>query len=187
MRGGKGWMLGAVFAIAVAAPQAALAKGPTVEPVKLRDSCDKATFDATFGPGICQRAGGSVSAQTFLAKLNPKDFGHNAWWINASGGRLGTTKIKVGDTLQVTNEGGEAHTFTAVEKYSTAKSFTGGCVAGLSTPLGLAPFPGQCATALPATIVQPGATVNVTGLSAGIYHFQCLIHPWMRQTVEVDK
>jgi hypothetical protein len=100
---------GAVTAAAIIAPPAAFADGPKVESVKLRDSCGKASFDATFGAGICQRAGGSVSVHEFNSELNPKDFRHNAWWINASGRRLGTTKIKVGDALRITNEGGEAH------------------------------------------------------------------------------
>jgi plastocyanin len=180
-------LAGGLAALAAATPATALADGPKVEKVELRDACNKASFDATFGPGICQRNAGSVSGPEFLSKLNPKDFGHGAWWINASGGRVGTTNIKVGDTLRITNQGGENHTFTPVERYSSATSFTGGCVPPLSQPLGLTAFPGDCGKALAETVVGPGTTFDLKGLGAGTYHFQCVIHPWMRQTVKVAR
>jgi plastocyanin len=191
MKQGRGWKVVAlVVGVAVMAPAAASAKGggPKAEDMKLVDACDKASFDATFGPGICQRNAGSVSAAEFSAKLNAKDFGHGAWWINASGGRVGTTKIKQGDSLHVINEGGEAHTFTEVEKYAPGTtSFTGGCIAPLSTPLNLAAFPGDCGAALASTTVQPGRTADVFNLTVGTHHFQCVLHPWMRQTVQVER
>jgi plastocyanin len=176
-----------VLGVSAVSPAVAAADGPKVEPMKLRDACNKASFDATFGPGLCQRNAGSVSGAEFLSKLNPKDFGHGAWWINASGGRVGTTTIKLGDTLRAVNEGGENHTFTEVEKYTSARGFTGGCIGGLSTPLGLTPFPGDCGRAIAETIVTPGASSNRTGLSVGTHHFECILHPWMRQTVEVRR
>jgi plastocyanin len=120
--------------------------------------------------------------------MNPEDFGHGAWWINASRGRMGTTTIDRGDWLRVTNIGGENHTFTNIEQYSTARSFTGGCIAPLSAPLGLTTlFPGDCRAAIAATTVAPGQTVDFKGLAVGTYHFECPFHPWMRQTVEVRR
>jgi hypothetical protein len=189
MHGRRRWIMttATIAAVTALAPQAAFAGGPKAEQVKLRDACNKASFDATFGPGICQVNAGSVSAQEFQSKLNPSDYGHGAWWINASGGRVGTTKIKLGDSLHVVNEGGESHTFTEVEKYTTATSFVGGCVSGLSTPLGLTPLPGACGSTIGATVVAPGAASDRTGLAVGIHHFECIIHPWMRQTVEVQR
>ncbi|HEX8103022.1 MAG TPA: hypothetical protein VF533_10435 [Solirubrobacteraceae bacterium] len=178
---------GTVIAAGALAPAAADASSPKVEPMRLVDACDKASFDATFGPGICQRDAGSVSANELLAKLNTKDFGHGAWWINASGGRVGTTTITWGDSLKAINEGGEAHTFTEVEKYTTLRSFTGGCIAGLSDRLGLTKFPGDCGKAIGETIVQPGGTSLRTNLSVGTHHFECILHPWMRQTVSVRR
>ena len=58
-----------------------------------------------------------MSPSEWQPQMNPKDFGHGAWWINASGGRVGTTTVKVGDTFPVVNEGGESHAFTQVEAY----------------------------------------------------------------------
>lgn len=176
------------LALLAFAPSASLAKGPDAEEVRLEDRCDKPTWDATFGPGLCQRDAGSVSPEDWQEKMNPKDFGHGAWWINASGGRVGTTKIDQGDWLRVTNTGGENHTFTNIERYSSEKGFTGGCIAPLSAPLGLTTlFPGDCGAAIAATTVAPGKTVDFKGLAVGTYHFECLFHPWMRQTVEVRR
>jgi plastocyanin len=180
-------LVGACLALGLAAPTAALADGPKAEKVKLTDSCDKPTWDATFGPGICQRDAGSVTPAEWQSKMNPKDFGHGAWWINASGGRVGTTKLDLGDWLRVTNEGGEAHTFTMIEGYSSLQSFTGGCIPPLSDPLGLTRFAGDCGAALANTTVAPGKTVDFKGLGVGTYHFECLFHPWMRQTVQVRR
>ena len=70
-------VLGAMV-VSVAPASAARADSPKAEPMRLQDACNKASFDATFGPGICQRNAGSVSAQEFLSKLNTKDFGHGA-------------------------------------------------------------------------------------------------------------
>lgn len=176
-----------VLGVCAVSPAVAAGDGPKVEPMKLRDACNKASFDATFGPGICQRNAGSVSGPEFNSKLNPKDFGHGAWWINASGGRVGTTTIKFGDTLRAINEGGENHTFTEVEKYTSVRGFTGGCIPPLSAPLGLTPFPGDCGRAIGESVVAPGASSDRTGLSVGTHHFECVIHPWMRQTVEVRR
>ena len=178
----------AVAAALLMAPGVAYAGDPDAEKVELVDKCDKASFDATFGPGLCQRDVGSVSAQEWQAEMNPEDFGHGAWWINASGGRVGTTKIDRGDWLRVSNIGGESHTFTNIEAYSTATSFTGGCIAPLSVPLGLTErFPGDCGAAIAATTVAPGKTVDFKGLGVGTYHYICLFHPWMRQTVKVER
>ena len=142
-------VVGMVMAVGALTPPAAMASSPKVEPMRLLDACNKASFDAAFGPGLCQRNAGSVTANDFLSKLNAKDFGHGAWWINASGGRMGTTTIKWGDSLKASNEGGESHTFTEIEKYTTAKTFVGGCIAPLSDPLGLVRFPGDCGKAIP--------------------------------------
>jgi plastocyanin len=93
------------------------------------------------------------------AELNPKDFGHNAWWINASGRRNDITKMKAGDTLHVTNGGGILHTFTEFPQFGGGR--------------------------IPATGVPQGTSKNVT-LSVGTHRFQCVFHPWMRQTFQVS-
>ena len=78
--------------------------------------------------------------------------------------------------------------FTQIEKYSSVRTFTGGCIAPLSAPLGLTtPFPANCGVAIAETTVAPGKTVDFKGLAVGTYHFECLFHPWMRQTVKVER
>jgi plastocyanin len=182
----KGFIAGAAIALSLLAPAIARADAPKAEPVRALDACDKPTWDATFGPGLCQRDAGGVTPAEWQSKMNPKDFGHGAWWFNVSGGRVGTTKLKQGDWFRVTNEGGEAHTFTNLEAYG-GTGFTGGCIAPLSTPLGLSVFGGDCANGIANTTIQPGQTVDFAALPIGTYHFQCLFHPWMRQTVKVEK
>ncbi len=175
------WALSVVGACAailcLAAPGVASAK---VEQVRLLDQCDPVTFNAQFGAGFCQRTGSGVSFDDFSAQLNPKDFGHNAWWINASGGRNGITKMNAGDTLHVTNGGGILHTFTEFPQ------FGGGCIPPFSVPLGLPviPFVPDCLAIIGATGVPQGTSKDVS-LSVGTHRFQCVFHPWMRQTFDV--
>jgi hypothetical protein len=172
------WVLGACAAIAacLAVPGVASAK---VENVRLLDQCDPVTFNAAFGANFCQRTGSGVSLEDFREDINPKTFGHRAWWINASGGRNGTTKIRAGDVLRVANEGGIAHSFTELP------AFGPGCIPDFSAPLGIGvrPFP-ECLP-LFGTIVAQGTSTDVANLSVGTHRFQCIFHPWMRQSVEV--
>jgi hypothetical protein len=87
-----------------------------------------------------------------------------------------------GGTLDASNKGGEEYTFTEVP------NFGGGCVAVLNGLLGLSPVP-ECARfpggAFGATLVAPGETLTTGPLAPRIHRFECLIHPWMRTTVEV--
>src|SRR3954454_19002672 len=95
--------------------RAAVARSP-------RSSSSRTTATSPRGTRRSGRASASATSaaspqEEWQSKMNPQDFGYGAWWINASGGRVGTTKIKVGDVLRVVNEGGEAHTFTQDESY----------------------------------------------------------------------
>ena len=54
---------------------------------------------------------------------------------------------------------------------------------------GQAPVP-ECAAgfsdvSVAKTRLLQGSTSQITGLSRGIHHFQCCLHPWMRVTVDV--
>jgi hypothetical protein len=177
------WLLalGAVTALFGVLPVASMAAGPKVETIRLQDQCDLVSFTANpTTTGGCVRDAGGVTAEEFLSKINPKDFGHRAWWFNAPGGRNGVTTLRVGDTLRGTNEGGEIHSFTEVPQ------FGGGCLPQFTLPLGLPlrDFTTECLPGF-ATIVLPGQSRDVTNLSVGTHFFQCIIHPWMRQTIEV--
>jgi len=171
----------AVSALFAVLPAASMADGPKTETIRLQDTCDLVSFTANpTTTGGCVRDAGNTTAEDFLAKINPKDFGDRAWWFNASGGRNGVTTLRVGDTLRGTNEGGEIHSFTEVP------AFGGGCLPQFTLPLGL-PLRDFASECLPdfATLVFPGQSLDVTNLSVGKHFFQCIIHPWMRQTVVV--
>jgi hypothetical protein len=72
------------------------------------------------------------------------------------------------------------HSFTEVQQYG------GGCVAVLNNILHLTAVPECGIGAFPATLIPSGGTLTVSGLSAGVHHFECLIHPWMRTDVTVQ-
>jgi hypothetical protein len=152
------------------------------ENVTLNDNCDPATFNAVLGPNACVAHGAAptVTLGEFFAKLNPVDFGHPAWNMSPT-----LVKIHANESLKVTVNGGEGHTFTEVPMFGP------GCVPQLNGPLGLtvgAPTPAQCGVFFATTSVAAngGSTLVVSGLSAGTHLFECEIHPWMRTTVKVE-
>jgi len=148
--------------------------------VALADNCDPITFNAALGPNTCVGKGDTTFGQ-FIAVLfsafidNSKVFaGHPAWRFQPA-----YLDIHAGQTLRVTNTGGEAHTFTEVVTYG------GGSIVVLNgTDVVRAP---EC-PANPANldVVAQGQTLDVKGLSLGQHKFMCCIHPWMRAIVEVE-
>jgi plastocyanin len=151
--------------------------------VTLVDNCDPATFNAAVGPGTCATTPHRLDT-TFgefigllFSPLAKNVIGHPAW--NFSPGYI---SVPGGQTVRVTNAGGERHTFTEVT------DFGGGFVPllnGVGTP-GLVPLvPAPACLASPGS-VAPGNTVQIKGLSPGVHKFQCCIHPWMRAVVDVE-
>jgi hypothetical protein len=140
--------------------------------VQMLDACDGPSFDAAIGAGSCQRNGG-VTFQQFIADLMSR--GQAPAW------RFSPTHLKLATAGQIDayNKGGEFHTFTEVG------SFGGGCVPELNAVLDLSPVPECGIPGIFATGAAPGGEVETGELSAGTHRFQCLIHPWMRATVEV--
>jgi plastocyanin len=102
--------------------------------------------------------------------LSAAVIGHEAWRNDPP-----YLQVHTDQDVKVTNRGGRVHTFTEVAE------FGGGRVPPLNQ--GLVPAP-ECATA---ANMPPGATAEVTGLSAGNHRFQCCIHPWMRAVVKVGE
>jgi plastocyanin len=146
--------------------------------VVVRDDCDPATFDAALDdPNACVKDG-STTFQEFVGQLITQ--GRAPAWRFAPD-HLG---LSTGGTIDAVNRGGEAHTFTEVA------SFGGGCIDFLNGLLGLSRVP-ECAGfdtgegAFFDTFVPAGGTLPTDSLSAGIHRFECLIHPWMRTTVNV--
>src|SRR5262249_1520154 len=151
------------------------------------DQCDPATFVAA---GICCAVlphAADVTLQEFLALLfSPlikTVVGHPAWQFEPS-----FLDIRPGQTLRVTNNGGEAHTFTEVT------NFGGGSIALLNgsvsppapagtVPLTLAPECPATPAGLGPIIVASGATLEVP-LSPGEHKFECCIHPMLHPPMD---
>jgi len=145
--------------------------------ILIQDKCDPATFNVLAPPGTVICVGtGDVTLAKFLEKLNPQDGGHGAWRFSRD--KLG---IKRGEAVHVTNTGGETHSFTEVS------AFGAGIVDLLNAAL-----PAGTAPAVPVgdpnqTFVPSGGSITLNNLSLGQHKFQCLIHPWMRTVIEVQK
>jgi plastocyanin len=163
----------AAASLFVVASAAAKKGGGGVRHVQALDACDPTTFNAAVGPGTCTRNGG-LPFDLFIGQLQ-KHGRAGAWRFSP-----GQLKLRSGGSLLVANRGGEDHTFTEVA------NFGGGCVPALNAVLGLTPVP-ECSVPglFDSTLIEQGATLKVTGLTPGVYRFECLIHPWMRTTVTV--
>ena len=170
----------AMLALAQGAPDSDSGRRDAkVAQVVALDECDPATFNAATaaGPDFCKNV--AVGASTTFADLfaeaaagtpNPN------WDFEPD-----TLKIKEGTVVSVTDEGGEPHTFTEVA------AFGGGFIPPLNG--GQATIP-ECSggfgnIAVARTRLLQGSTVQVVGLSKGVHHFECCIHPWMRMDVVV--
>jgi plastocyanin len=143
--------------------------------VVMGDDCDPATFNAVIGPGTCVK-NGSTTFSEFVSQLIAQ--GRAPAWRFAPD----QLSLAAGGTVKAINIGGETHTFTEVA------NFGGGCIDFLNGLLGLTPVP-ECAGfpggVFGATAVPAGGTLTAT-LAPGVHRFECLIHPWMRTTVEVS-
>ena len=141
--------------------------------VSMHDACDPATFDAALqDPSACLRDGG-VTFQEFVAQLQ-KHQQAGAWHFAPP-----SLSVSEGSSLTAVNRGGEVHTFTEVEHF-------GGGMVPLLNDLSGNPTPApECLALSPGDFVAPGAAFTVTESEAGVEHYQCCIHPWMRITVQV--
>jgi len=152
--------------------------------VAIVDNCDPVTFNASIGPGTCAMTPHrhdttfAEFAGLLFSPLAANIIGHPAW--NFSPGYISTLG---GQTVRITNAGGEAHTFTEVA------AFGGGFVPflnGVGGPAGTVPLVQAPACLGTPEVVAPGGTVQIKGLSPGVHKFQCCIHPWMRAVVDVE-
>jgi plastocyanin len=167
-----GVLVVSLLAVCFVAPGAASAGA--VRNVQIMDRCDPASFNAMFGMVVCTSRNSGVNVNTFLARLNPKDGGHSAWRFSP-----GQLSLKPGTTLQLNNLGGETHTFTEVANFG-------------ATPIpafallnnALPPGTPQAVPIGDLRFIAAGEQIEMTALSPGAHLFECLIHPWMRATVE---
>jgi len=147
--------------------------------ISLADDCDPISFNAALGPNACVGRG-DTTFNEFLAVLfsplidNGKVFvGHSAWRFEPA-----YISVRAGQTVRVTNNGGEVHTFTEVV------NFGGGSISVLNgADVQRAP---ECPVDPAKLEIPPGDTSQVNGLRAGAHKFMCCIHPWMRAIVDVE-
>jgi hypothetical protein len=142
--------------------------------IGILDRCDPESFNAALqDPEACVGRNGGVHFDTFLERVNPKDGGHSAWRFSP-----GQVRLRPGQFLRAENRGGEVHTFTEVE------NFGGGFVPELN--LALPPGTPPAVPTPPPTLrfIDAGEQIDLPPLAAGTHLFECLIHPWMRTTVE---
>ena len=134
------------------------------------DRCEPDSFNAAIGPGTCIRNGG-VTFENFLRRVNPQDGGHNAWRFSRH-----DVALRSGQSLHVTNTGGEEHTFTEVA------NFGAGFVPALNAALPPGTPPAQPLG--DPNLMAAGESLELDPLSPGTHRFECLIHPWMRTVAE---
>ena len=139
--------------------------------VRMQDDCEPASFNAALGPGACVRAG-QTTFDDLLAQFAAKH-SVDKWRFTRT-----DFNIDLGGTIHVVNQGGEFHTFSPVDEFGN------GC-----SPLDNGEEPAvDCAefrAIAEATGVPAGGVLDVSAAKPGIQRFECLIHPWMRSTVEV--
>ena len=149
---------------------------PLITPhVAMVDQCDAASFDAALGAGTC-KTNGSVTFSQFNAELTAQ---HSvaSWRFDPT-----AFTAQVGQSIVVTNSGGEVHTFTEVEDYG------GGIVPSLNTASNNPTEAPECAALAQEDFIQAGATTTEEPeTSLGTEKYQCCIHPWMRATVTVRR
>jgi plastocyanin len=140
--------------------------------VKGQDDCDPVTFNAAGIPCI---GDGRTTIQDLIAGAQA-GVAVDKWQFSRP-----DFNIDAGGTITVVDEGGEPHTFTRVAFFGNGCSplDNGKPVAG-----GI-----DCATFDPfadtSTVFPGGPPLTVGGLEPGTVRFQCMIHPWMRATVDV--
>jgi hypothetical protein len=136
--------------------------------VNILDACDGDSFNAIFGAGTCNRAGG-VKFDHFINELT--HLGSIGAWRFA-----GATNVQVGQDFVATNQGGEVHTFTEVAE------FGGGLVPLLNQLSNVPDVAPECRPEAlePDDFVPAGGTYRERISRSGNLKFQCCIHPWMR-------
>ena len=150
------------------------AVGPSNVVINMMDNCDPETFDAAIRPGACVRNGG-MKFEDFIAQLTRLGV-VGSWHFSRP-----VANARVGQSLLVTNRGGEVHTFTEVEE------FGGGIVADLNVLAGVPIVAPECLNLAPGDFVAPGGTFTETEDEEGDEKYQCCLHPWMRLNLHVTE
>ena len=160
--------------------------GPHTIPAQVvaLDECDPATFNlpSNVGPGFCKNVAfgytGLGYTTAFSQLLSEAAMGKpdKNWDFEPD-----NLTVNEGTPIIAVNQGGEPHTFTEVA------NFGGGFIPPLNGGEASVPecAPGFSSVTVARTRILQGSQLQVAGLSKGVHHFQCCIHPWMRTTVVV--
>ena len=151
--------------------------------VVILDECDPNTFNPVFGnPALgniaCLNVGGAETLTMFGAFLPTGD---PLWAFFPA-----QININEGDTIVVSSEGGENHTFTEVAQFGN------GFIPILNNPTNSTNTIAECKGGfsnnnVAATRIVARSSTVITGLKAGKHLFECCIHPWMRMEVDVGQ
>ncbi len=140
--------------------------------IQMMDACDPETFNEEFGDGTCVRQGG-VSLDAFITQLVHSQKAGS--WNFAPG----NVRLREGEEFVAENHGGETHTFTKVEE------FGGGFIGDLNDLSGN-PVPApECLDFGTMVFIPAGGSSDAEVQPAGVHHYMCCIHPWMRTDVIV--
>jgi plastocyanin len=141
--------------------------------VSMQDECDPATFNAALGPGTCVRQG-KVTFGQFNSELAASKSVAEWQFVPTA------LAVRVGQSIQAMNNGGETHTFTEVAQ------FGGGMVPALNAASGNPVEAPECTALTSVDLVAAGSVFTTAPeTDVGTEHYQCCIHPWMRTTVTV--
>lgn len=135
--------------------------------VKVQDDCEPASFTANGVPCVGE---GRTTFDDLFAQFAATGAA-KGWQFSRP-----DFNIDAGGAITATNVGGEFHSFTEVPRFGN------GCVPPLNT--GNDPPVVDCGV-LATTGLDPGDSLTVTVSTPGTHLFQCMIHPWMRSTVDV--
>ncbi len=164
--------------------------------IGIRDACDPGTFSSPInagGPGTCKPgAHGTTKFKFFIAELQ-SDHIAGAWrfnpQLNASAGtfQLVTVNLSSGQTTALQNTGGETHTFTRVGHFGGGFIPPLNQLSGNPNPAPECLQPGSATNIfVEAGTTETGPTAGSDQLPAGVTHWECCIHPWMRMTINVQ-
>jgi hypothetical protein len=161
---------------------------PAPVTIQIKDQCNPATFNAAIGPGTCV-GNGIVTFQQFVNELMTNQ--RAPQWQFAPSQRL----LRLGPSgtapVTATNNGGELHSFTEVEK------FGGGVIPLLNKLSNSGETVPQCSAAFAAlnagkpnsSFVFPGQSFTDIEDSSNLPQpvlYQCCIHPWMHEVITVE-
>ena len=138
------------------------------------DECDGPSFNLAIGPGTCSRNAG-LKFDQFVTLLQTQG--------TATPWRFNPAKIHVPSTttLDVVNNGGEAHTFTAVAQFGGGFIPFLNALTGNFVPAPECVNPNNPAAPNPNLVFVPGGGhTQITVVAGAATKYMCCIHPWMR-------